>query len=137
MKHLVIIVILTATLFSCSNKDEQEIEKLRVDMTLLSNSNTALQNELDSIRTFYIEPFKSYQEIVLKESQMNPDSIIREYETLINEYPNSFWSHEAKKRKENVKENRMYWKDGKWDFSKQKRQEILIEVPSVIFCPGC
>lgn len=136
MEKLIAILFLITILNSCSNKNRQEIQKLKTNINQLKESSSELEKRLDSIETNFIQPFKSYQKIVMNESQISPDSIISKYNALINKYPNSFWSHEAKKRQENVDKNREYWENGHWKFSK-KGKKAIITVPGIISCPGC
>ena len=70
-----------------------------------------------SIDVHFLRPFNSFQQTLILEPEISPDSIIQRYNSLIENYPKTYWSHEAIKRKKNVKKRRKYWKNGKWDLS--------------------
>lgn len=131
MKNIIRILVLL-TIVSCSNHKHEEIKLLRAEFKKLRNDNDSLSNNLDSIKINFIQPFEQYQQVLRTEREMSPDSIIHQYEKLINTFPNSLWAHEAKKRINNINERRRLWYDGEWHLEKDIRIEL-----GVISCPGC
>lgn len=120
-------------IFSCSRHNQEEIQQLRFDFQKLRKDNDSLSSVLDSLKLNFIEPFVRYEQILMNEKEMSPDSIIQQYEQLINAFPNSFWNHEAKKRINNIDKRRELWHGGEWHL---KERDINIQL-GVISCPGC
>ena len=135
MKHLTRIILIATTLFSCTNKNDLKINILISEVDLLTKSNSLLIKDLDSIKTNFIQPFEDYNEVVIKEFEINPDTTIKNYAAIINEYPNSFWSHEADKRKIAIQQNRKYWINNKWDFSERESINEVSIFPAPHSCP--
>lgn len=134
MKKFNFLIFVFLIITSCTNKsnDAQLNEKLNK----LKDSHEKLIAEFDSINNYYVKPFRIYENIVLKEKESNPDSIIKRYKKLIKNYPNSFWKHESERRIENIKKRKKYWteKNG-WKFDDIPKKPNYDE--QIISCPGC
>ena len=135
MKIAVLCVMLVMS-FSCSKRSSQ-FTQLKEELHQVKLENRRLQQELDSITKKHLEPFKMYEEILIAENETAPDSIILQYEKLIEKYPNSYWAHESRKRKENVEERRDFWQNGKWVFPNNSSSKNSLVIPPIISCPGC
>lgn len=122
-------------IISCNNQEEKDVN-FRQEIESLTKANKILTTKLDSIINDYVTPFKQYEIIVLNEIKVNPDSTINNYNHLIKKYPNSFWSHEAKRRLENIQERKKFWnsQDG-WKLNTIPKKPINGE--RTISCPGC
>lgn len=138
MKSTILILIMLLLVTSCNNTDP--LSGLEARMTTLENQNKILLDSLNTVNTYFINPFKMYEQIVLSELENSPDQIISDYELLIHDYPNSFWKHEAKKRIEKIERRKKYWseKEG-WKLPEKPAKIELIDLiePMVITCPGC
>ena len=135
MRKTLSIVIVTFLISSCSQNSEEQLRELQTELQEVEDTNVRLKKRLDSIDNNFLHPFSSFQQTLIMESKISPDSIIERYNTLIEEYPDTFWAHEAQKRKQNVDERREYWENGEWNLPKN-RGEIKIPI-GAISCPGC
>ncbi len=135
MRKIFRILIATFLISSCSQNSEKQLGELQLEIQEVKETNVRLKKRLDSIHNNFLQPFNSFQQTLTMESEISPDSIIKRYDILLVEYPDTFWSHEAKKRKQNVDERREYWENGKWNLPKN-RGETRIPI-EVISCPGC
>ncbi len=138
MKNIFVIIISILLFTSCN--DSEKLKDLENRISNIENQNKILLDSLNSVNIEFIKPFKIYEKIILSELKKSPNQIISDYEFLINDYPNSFWKHEAKKRIENIEKRKKYWseKNG-WELPKKTEEPELIETiePMVISCPGC
>ncbi len=133
MKNVYILIISTLFLISCN--DSKKLKDLEKRIYNVENNNKILSDSLNK----FVKPFKIYEKIVLSELTKSPNQIILEYESLIKNYPNSFWKHEAVKRIKNVEKRRKYWseKNG-WKLPKKTPNIKVIEIiEPVVSCPGC
>lgn len=133
MKKIIVIIILVFNTISCKNNNS-EMDKLNQKLNKVLITNNELIKHINSIDSEFMDPYLIYEEAVLNEYKRNPDSIISIYQNIIKKFPNSFWSHEAKKRIKNVEKRRTLW-------SKEKGWELLNVKPfkdiKTISCPGC
>lgn len=129
--HYTVWISLPLWFFSCASGNEPAVEKR---LAALEKKQQELQDSLAQIRLDYVEPLERYQDLVMKESQTHPDTLINGYTRLMKDYPNSFWSHEAKKRVKNIEDRRdLYWNDKTgWNLD-----VIYVPVDATISCPGC
>ncbi len=126
-------MILVFSIISCKNNNS-EIGKLNQKLNKVLITNNELIKRINSIDSKFITPYLTYEEAVLNEYKRSPDSIISIYQNIIKKFPNSFWSHEAKKRINNVEKRRVLWsKEKGWKLLKIKPFKNL----EVISCPGC
>ncbi len=134
MKNIKILFILSILIFSgCA--ENQNNQDLKNDLVQLKTDNAMLKKNIDSLNKEFILPFKLYQENVMSELKSHPDSIINSYKNIIAKYPKSYWSHEAKRRIENIKTKRIFWsKEKGWDLNIPKKPDFD---ESKISCPGC
>ncbi|MDP5157802.1 MAG: hypothetical protein NWQ07_04400 [Flaviramulus sp.] len=93
MKNSILLFLIFLFVTSCNKTDK--LSELENRITNIENK--ILVDNLDSVNSEFIKPFKVYEKIVLSELSNSPNQIISDYEFLIKEYPNSFWKHEAKK----------------------------------------
>ena len=139
MKNIFVLIISILLFTSCN--DSEKLKNLENRIYNVENQNKILLDSLNSVNIDFIKPFKIYEKIILSELKKSPNQIISDYEFLINDYPNSFWKHEAKKRIENIEKRKKYWseKNG-WELPKKPEESELTEIieqPIVISCPGC
>jgi len=142
MKYIKIIFSATViVLASCTDN-----QNLKNEITQLKSDNALFKKKLDSLNKDYVIPFRSYQDVIMNELKSNPDSIINSYNKIIDKYPNSYWSHEAKRRIENIEKRREYWtKEKGWNFSAKNKMSPTFKKPTyeevvmerTISCPGC
>jgi len=132
MKNMILLVILSIIFTNCQETSENNDLKKKLDD--LTNNDKYLSTRLDSIEKIYVKPYKIFEEAVINESGRKPDSIIFYYMKIIKAYPNSYWSHEAKRRIQNVEKRRKLW-------SEENGWELLKVTPvkdiETISCPGC
>lgn len=133
MKKLIVLAISVFCLISCQ-EEKNKLNKITIEIEQLNVANKKLRQRINSISNDFIEPFQMFENTVLNESKRSPDTIISKYKSIINKFPNSFWSHEAKSRIKNVQKRRKLW-------SKSKGWELLNVIPmkdmETISCPGC
>lgn len=135
MRKVLFVLIIILLVSSCAQNSKEQFIELETEIREVKDSNERLKNRLDSIDNNFLHPFYSFQKTLLMESDISPDSIISRYNQLIKEYPNTFWSHEAEKRKNKVDERKKYWENGEWNLPKNAG-EIKIPIHA-ISCPGC
>ena len=133
MKKIIILTIIVFSIICCQNNNpEIEILKQKLDKIIITNNE--LIERIKSIDSTFVAPYSIYEEAVLNENKRSPDSIISIYQNIIKKFPNSFWSHEAQNRINNVEKRRKLW-------SKKKGWELLKVKPikdiEAISCPGC
>ncbi|WP_157559986.1 hypothetical protein U8527_08655 [Kordia algicida OT-1] len=129
------ILLVFVLFFSCAKNNSED--SLRKELNILEKNQDKLVNELKEINENYLEPFRIYQENVLKESATSPDTIILNYTKFIEKYPNSFWRHESERRIENVKNRKHLWtKENGWNLNKSDIPKPKLGVKA-ISCPGC
>ena len=126
---------LLSIVISCTSQEEKDMN-LRQEIESLTKTNKIITARLDSLNNSNFAPFKQYEKIVLNEIKSNPDSTINNYHRLIKKHPNSFWSHEAKRRIENIQERKKFWssQDG-WKLDNIPKKPTNGE--RTISCPGC
>jgi hypothetical protein len=116
-------------LFAACAPDNSKMEQR---IATLEKNQQELRDSLQQIQQDFIIPLEAYQDLVLREPLTHPDTLISGYKMIMEKYPNSFWSHEAKKRMKNIEERRKYWDDEHgWNF------DVIFTPPEVISCPGC
>lgn len=128
-------------LFLISCGSESKFEELEERVVYLEKQNKSLSDTLNIIYKQYLKPFRNYEKIVLSELRNPPNYLISGYEELIDEYPNSFWQHEARKRIINIESRKKFWFGSSgWQFPKDSN---IVEFDYIennqpeITCPGC
>ena len=138
MKNTIPFLLTIFIVSSCTHNEK--LSELEKRIIIVESQNKILLDSLNSTKNKFIKPFKIYEQLVLSELKNSPNQIISDYKILINDYPNSFWKHEAKKRIENIERRKKYWseKDG-WKLPEKPKKPKLIEIiqPISISCPGC
>jgi len=110
-------------------------QNLKNEIMQLKSDNALFKKKLDSLNNNYIIPFSSYQDVVMHELKSSPDSIINSYNKIIEKYPNSYWSHEAKRRIENIEKRKKSWsEENGWNLDIPPKPNYN---EGVISCPGC
>lgn len=116
------------------------MKDLELRITSLEKQHKTTLDSLNTLNTEFIKPFKTYEKIVLDEFKNSPTKTLSDYEDLIEDYPNSFWKHEAKKRMENIERREKHWteKNG-WKFPEKRKKSKASEIVEIeaISCPGC
>ncbi len=110
-------------------------KKLEEKIANLQSENNQLKKEQAVLQVGFFEPFDKYQALVLSEPVTHPDTLIKGYNQLMEDYPKSFWGHEAKKRMKNIKSRKKYWKNNKWELPEE--YEIVLVPDEIASCPGC
>lgn len=134
MKNLCISIVFILFLVGCQKNGNPTNNDLNQKLEKIIESNGNITKRLDTIQKTFITPYNLFEDAVLNENKRSPDSIITVYKRIIKMFPNSYWSHEAKKRIQNVEKRRELW-------SEEKGWELLKVIPSkdmeTISCPGC
>lgn len=116
------------------------MKDLELRITSLEKQHKTTLDSLNTLNTEFIKPFKTYEKIVLDEFKNSPTKTLSDYEDLIEDYPNSFWKHEAKKRMANIERREKHWteKNG-WKFPEKRKKSEASEIVEIeaISCPGC
>lgn len=126
---LILTLIICYSIFwtSCAFDDKRLVN--------LEKSFKLLQDSLYIVNKQFIQPFDTFQDIVMSEFDNSPEVSIKKYEILIDEYEKSYWAHESKKRIKNIKDRRQYWSPEKgWNLPKKADDTELVVINS---CPGC
>ena len=106
-------------------------------LTNLEKSIEKLQDSLKNVNKHFVRPLEEFQAIVLSEFDNPPSISIEKYQKLINNYGNSYWAHESKKRIKNIKNRSKYWtQEGGWVLPKEIAEERVDQYVSYS-CPGC
>lgn len=115
-------------------KEDKDIDAIKNQLNKVEKNYQVLRAEIDLINRAYVDPYKIFEKVVRQELEKSPDTIILLYKKIIEKYPNSYWSHESKRRIDNILKRRHLWseKDG-WKLLNIKPSANI----EPITCPGC
>jgi len=107
--------------FSCNDSNKKDVILLKKEISSKEQKIKELKKINDTLVFCFKNPLEVFNAIKKTELMNPPDSIIKEYELLVKEYPNTFWSGIAKERIEIINSKRKYWSINKgWKILKLK-----------------
>jgi hypothetical protein len=138
-KTYVIIILASIATFSCRDSSSNGVREstLQKRILTLEKENIDMKQRFDAINDSLYFPLQELQKIIIQEYKKTPRALIEMYDNYIDEFPYTFWAHEAKRRRNNIKNREKYYDFYKgWVLPKELQDEI-IEVNKIIECPGC
>lgn len=128
------ITFITLIFFNSCQYNQNDLSNLKTQLKITEENYETLELEIEDLKSNYLKPFQMFEKSVLEEKNKNPDSIISIYKEIIEMFPDSYWSHESKRRIENINNRKHLWSEkGGWDLLKIKPTKDI----ETIVCPGC
>jgi hypothetical protein len=128
------ITFITLIFFNSCQQNKNDLKNLKNELKVTGENYEKLELEIDEIKNNYLKPFEMFEKSVLEEKNKRPDSSIREYKKIIEMFPNSYWSHESKRRIENINNRKHLWSEEEgWNLLNIKPTKDI----ETILCPGC